>query len=212
VVPEPEDAPVTTPQQRDRDARAAAAVARACGFAQPVAPLIVRRIPAVETLLRRDDATIRRVLGDASLRSGLRQGVVDGFQATWKQATMDRLRDDHPVWLRRWWWPVCSAAEHARLLAAPAPRSDHRRVGIAVAAFPATVGAAEVLTDADHRRTVGDHLLVERRMATAVLDLAVELAAEADGPRPRGAGSGAIDDPPPGVAEEEARFTGWWHG
>jgi hypothetical protein len=203
---------VTLPQQRDRDARATAAIARACGFTQPVAPLIVRRIPAVETLLRRDDATIRRVLGDPSLRSGLRQGVVDDFQTTWKQAAMDRLRHDHPVWLRTWWWPVCSAAEHARLLAAPAPRSDHRRIGIAVAAFPATVGAAEVLTDADHRRTVGDHLLVERRVAAAILDLAVELAAETGDDRPRETGTGAIDDPPPGVSDEETRHTGWWHG
>lgn len=197
------------PTRRDRDARATAAVARACGFTQPVAPLVLRHVQDVETLLRRDDATLRRVLGDPSLRASLREGVVAAFRDTWKRAAMDRLRLDHQDWLRAWWLPVCTDRELDHLLAAPTPRADHRRVGIARAGFPTTVGAAEVLSPEDLRRVVGDYLVVERRVAVAVLDLAAEVAAEERRPRPRPTGTATIDDPPPEASE--ATGTAWWH-
>lgn len=200
-----------TSRQRDRDARATAAIARACGFDQPVAPLIVRHVPDVEALLRRDDATLRRVLQDEGLRSTLREGVVAAFRDVWKRATLDRLQLDHPDWLRAWWLPVCTDAELDRLMAAPPPRSDHRRVGIARAGFPATVGAAEILTDADHRRVVGGYLVVDRRVATAVLDLAVEIGRLERRTHPVSAPAAGLDDPPEGATESEAHATGWWH-
>lgn len=195
--------------RRDRDARATAAIAGACGFTQPVAPLVLRQVPDVETLLRRDDATLRRVLADASLRTSLRDGVVGAFRDTWKRAAMDRLRLDHPEWLRTWWLPVCSDRELDHLLAAPTPRADHRRVGIARAGFPTTVGAAEVLSPEGQRRVVEGYLVVERRVAVALLDLAAEVAAEERRPRPRGAATDAIDESPTGVPETPG--TGWWH-
>jgi hypothetical protein len=203
----------TTPQQRDRHARAVAAIAHACGFDQPIAPLIVRQVPDVEILLRRDDATVRRVLQDPELRRSLREGVIAAFRDVWKRATLDRLQLDHPAWLRMWWLPVCTDAELDRLLAAPRPRSDHRRIGVARSAFPATVGAAEVLVDADDREVRGDYLVVERRVAAAVLDLAAEIAREQGRARPttaaRTATSG-LEEPPAGIDDERA--TGWWHG
>jgi hypothetical protein len=202
---------VPTPQQRDRTARAVAAVARACGFDQPVAPLIVARVDDVRTLVQRDDATIRRVLGDARLRAPLRAAVVAAFRDVWKQATLDRLKLDHPAWLRAWWLPVCTGAELDRLLHAPVPRSDHRRVGISWTGFPTTVGAAEILVEEAHRRAIEGYLVVDRRFATAVLDLAAEVAREERRERRTGVGSDGLDQPPPTVPAADATATGWWH-
>ncbi len=202
-----------TPQQRDREARAVTAIARACGFGQPVAPLILRRVPDVDKLVRADDATIRRVLGDADVRGSLRAGLVAGFETVWKQAVMDRIRGDHLDWLRGWWLPVLSAAELDRLLRTPTPRSDHRRVALQRPAYPATAGAAEVLVDRDHRSELAGYLVVERRMATAVLDLAHEVAAD-DGIGPSGPpiAAAGLDRPADGVDHREHPHVAWWHG
>lgn len=205
---------MVTARQRDREARAVGAIARACGFDQPVAPLVLRAVPDVTRLLGADDATIRRVLGDPALRRSLRAGLVGGFEAAWKQATLERIRSDHPAWLRAWWLPVTTQAELGRLLACPPPRSDDRRVGADRAAFPATVGAAELLLDANGRRTLGGYLLFERRVAAAVLDLAHAVAAEEGGAATTGArptlGSGATA--PPGVDARDHPYVTWWHG
>lgn len=202
-----------TPNQRDREARAVAAVVRACGFGQPVAPLIARRVPDVDKLLRADDATLRRVLGDAALRAPLREALVAGFRNTWKQATLERMRSDHTDWLRAWWLPVLTAVEHDRLLRSPAPRADHRRVGFVTAAYPVTTGAAEMLVEPDHRRELGEFLLVERRVAAAILDLAHEVAREQD-VAPSGGllGGGELDRPPAKIDPREYPHVGWWHG
>jgi hypothetical protein len=202
-----------TPQQRDREARAVVAIARACGFGQPVAPLILRRVPDVDRLLRSDDATIRRVLGDPQLRTSLRSGLMGGFEAAWKQATLERIRLDHPDWLRAWWLPVTSAGEFDRLLRTPPPRSDDKRVGLARRAYPATAAAAEVLVDRDHRSEVDGYLLVERRIAAAVLDLAHEIANEEGGAVTGGAGTlGGADRPPEGIDPRDHPYVAWWHG
>lgn len=202
-----------TPQQRDRQARAVAAIARACGFGQPVAPLILRRVPDVDKLLRADDATIRRVLADPKLRGTLRSGLVGGFEAAWKQATIDRVRLDHPAWLRAWWLPVTTAAELDRLLRTPPPRSDDRRVGVARAAYPATAAAALVLLDDAHRSELGPYLLIERRVAAAVLDLAHEIANEEGTPvAGDGARLGDSDRAPEGVDPRDHPYVAWWHG
>lgn len=199
--------------RRDRDARVAATIARACGFEQPVAPLIVRRVADVEALLSRDDATVRRVLGDETLRGSVRTAVLRAFREVWKQAAMDRLRTEHPQWLRTWWLPVLTDAELDRLRRAPVPRADHRRVGLATSAFPTATGAAEVLADADHRRRVGDYLVVERRVATALHDLAAALATEEAGAD--GAAAVAVRDdvdvPPVGMDRDAAHGIAWWH-
>jgi hypothetical protein len=202
-----------TPQQRDRQARAVTAIARGCGFDQPVAPLILRRVPDVDKLLRADDATLRRVLGDAALRGTLREGLVAGFRDTWKQATLERIRGDHIDWLRGWWLPVLTATELDRLLRTPSPRSDHRRVGFVPPAYPTTTGAAQILADEDHRSVVGGYLVVERRIATAVLDLAHEVARE-EGTDPAGAAhaTAGLDRPPDGVDPREHPHVAWWHG
>lgn len=202
-----------TPQRRDRDARAVVAIARACGFDQPVAPLILRRIPDVDKLLRADDATIRRVLGDPTLRAPLRGGLVGGFREAWKQATLDRVRLDHPAWLRAWWLPVTTREELERLLRTPPPRSDDRRVGVARAAYPATAAAAEVLLDVDHRRELDGYLLVERRVAAAILDLAHEIATE-EGTAVTGAPATSADRDraPDGVDARDHPHVAWWHG
>jgi hypothetical protein len=200
-----------TPLQRDRQARAVAAIARACGFPQPVAPLIVRQIPDVAKLLAADDATIRRVLSDPALRQPLRAGLVASFEEVWKRAVLERIRLDHPAWLRAWWLPVTTRAELERLLACPAPRSDDRRVGLARAAFPATAGAAELLLDAAHRGEVAGYLLVERRVAAAILDLAHEVVQEeGDAPTRRTPSGG--DRPPEGIDPRDHPHVTWWHG
>lgn len=202
-----------TPQQRDRQARAVAAISRACGFDQPVAPMILRRVPDVDKLLRSDDATLRRVLGDPGLRGSLRAGLVAGFRDTWKQATLDRIRLEHDEWLRAWWLPVTTHAELDRLLRTPAPRSDHRRVGLVRPAYPATTGAVEVLVDPDHRRELAGYLVVERRIAAAVLDLAHEVAREEDlDPSGPLIGADDVDRPPAGVDPREHPHIAWWHG
>jgi hypothetical protein len=201
-----------TPQQRDREARAVVAIARACGFGQPVAPLILRRVPDVEKLIRSDDATIRRVLGDADLRGSLRAGLVGGFKAAWKQATLERIRLDHPEWLRAWWLPVTSSAELGRLLRTSPPRSDDRRVGLSRAAFPATAAAAEVLLDAEHRSELAGYLLVERRVAAAVLDLAHEVANEEGTAVDGAARSSDSDRAPDGIDARDHPYVAWWHG
>ncbi|MEX1162877.1 MAG: hypothetical protein WEB03_04790 [Nitriliruptor sp.] len=202
-----------TPQQRDRQARAVTAIARACGFGQAVAPLILRRVPDVDKLLRSDDATLRRVLGDPALRGKLRAGLADGFREHWKQATLERIRSDHEDWLRAWWLPVLTATEFDRLLRTPTPRGDHRRVGIARPAYPATAGAVEITVETTHRSEVGPYLLVERRIAAAVLDLAHEVAREDDlDPSGPVVGADTIDDPPPGVDHREYPHVAWWHG
>jgi hypothetical protein len=201
-----------TPRQRDREARAVVAIARACGFGQPVAPLILRRVPDVDKLVRADDATIRRVLGDESLRGKLRAGLVAGFKDAWKQATLERIRLDHPAWLRAWWLPVTSSAELERLLRTPPPRSDDRRVGLNRAAYPATAAGAEVLVDAEHRSDVAGYLLVERRVGAAVLDLAHEIAAEEDTFVADATRWGGADRPPDGVDPREHPYVAWWHG
>jgi hypothetical protein len=202
-----------TPEQRDRQARAVAAIARGCGFDQPVAPLILRRVPDVDKLLRADEATVRRVLGDPELRGPLRASAVAGFRETWKQATLERIRGDHLDWLRAWWLPVLSATELDRLLRTPAPRSDHRRVGLVPPAYPVTAGAAQVLADDDHRSVVGGYLVVERRVATAVLDLAHEVARE-EGTDPAGPphATAGLDRPPDGIDPREYAHVAWWHG
>lgn len=202
---------MATARQRDRDARATLAIARACGFAQPVAPLVLRVVPDVARLLEADDATLRRVLGDPGLRRSLRAGLVAGFETAWKQASLERIRLDHPAWLRAWWVPVTTQAELQRLLACPPPRSDDRRVGVERASFPATVGAAELLLDANGRRALGGYLLFERRVAAAVLDLAHTVAAE------EGTASGATTlasgvTAPPGVDARDHPHVTWWHG
>lgn len=201
-----------TPHQRDREARAVVAIARACGFTQPVAPLILRRVPDVDKLVRADDTTIRRVLADESLRGKLRAGLMAGFKDAWKQATLERIRLDHPAWLRAWWLPVTSSAELERLLRTPPPRSDDRRVGLARAAYPATAAAAEVLVDAEHRSDVAGYLLVERRVGAAVLDLAHEVAAEEDTFLADATRWGGADRPPGGVDPREHPYVAWWHG
>lgn len=201
-----------TPQQRDREARAVVAIARACGFGQPVAPLILRRVPDVDKLVRSDDSTIRRVLGDPTLRGPLRAGLMSGFESAWKQATLERVRLDHPAWLRAWWLPVTSSAELARLLRTPPPRSDDRRVGLARAAFPATAAAAEVLLDREHRSDLGGYLLVERRVAAAVLDLAHEVANEEGTASSGGERFGGADQPPDGLDPRDHPYVAWWHG
>lgn len=200
-----------TPRQRDRDARATAAIARACGFAQPVAPLIVRRIPDVARLLATDDATIRRVLADPNLRRPVRAAIVASFETVWKQATLERIRLDHPEWLRTWWLPITTEAELERLLAAPAPRSDDRRVGLDRAGFPASAAAAELLLDAAHRRELDRYLLVERRVAAAILDLAHEVAHEEGRPSTRGT-PGRGDLAPEGHDARDHPHVTWWHG
>jgi hypothetical protein len=204
--------PVVTARQRDREARAVMAIARACGFDQPVAPLVLRTVPDVTRLLGSDDTTIRRVLGDPALRRTLRAGLVAGFETAWRQATLERIRLDHPAWLRAWWLPVTTQAELGRLLACPPPRSDDRRVGVDRAAFPATVGAAELLLDAGGRRSLDGYLLFERRVAAAVLDLAHAVAAEeggatAGGPPTVGTGATA----PPGLDARDHPYVTWWH-
>lgn len=203
-----------TPQQRDRDARAVAAIARGCGFDQPVAPLILRRVPDVDKLLRADEATRRRVVGDPELRRTLREGLVAGFEPTWKQATLERIRGGDPVmWLRGWWLPVLPADELDRLLRSPTPRPDHRRVAIAVPAFRTTVGAAQVLVDQSHRGQIAGHLAVERRFATTILDLAHEVA-RADRIDPSGPplATADLDRAPDGVDPREHPHVAWWHG
>ncbi len=202
-----------TPQQRDRQARAVAAIARACGFGQPVAPLILRHVPDVDKLLRSDDATLRRVLGDPGLRGSLRAGLVEGFRDTWKQATLARIRSDHEDWLRAWWLPVLTATELDRLLRTPTPRGDHRRVALHRPAYPTTAGAAEITVETTHRSEVGPYLLVERRIAAAVLDLAHEVARE-DGLDASGPVRGAdeLDVPPAGIDHREYPHVAWWHG
>lgn len=202
-----------TPATRDRQARAVAAIARACGFAQPVAPLILRRVPDVDKLLRSDDATLRRVLGDPGLRAPLRAGLVGGFRNAWKQATLERMRLDHQAWLRAWWLPVVTSAELDRLRRTPAPRADHRRVGVLRAAYPVTAGAIEIQVDTGHRSELAGYLLAERRTAVAVLDLAAEVARE-DDLEPSGPpfGSDTLDDPPHGVDHREYPHVAWWHG
>jgi hypothetical protein len=200
-----------TPQQRDREARAVAAVARACGFDQPVAPLVLRRVPDVDRLVRADEATLRRVLGDPSLRGKLRSGLAAGFREVWKAATLERMRGDHRDWLRGWWLPVLTAAEHERLLRAPTPRSDHRRVGMSPRGFPATAGAAMILVDEGHRSVVAGHLVVERRIAAAVLDLAHEVAREEGTSVGEAADAASIDQPPDGVDPREHPHVAWWH-
>lgn len=202
-----------TPEQRDRQARAVATIARGCGFDQPVAPLILRRVPDVDKLLRADEGTLRRVLGDPELRGKLRTSAVAGFRDTWKQATLERIREDHLDWLRSWWLPVLTATELDRLLRTPTPRSDHRRVGLVPPAYPVTAGAAQVLTDEDHRSVIGGYLVVERRVATAVLDLAQEVARE-DGIDPAGEphATAGLDRPPARIDPREHPHVAWWHG
>ncbi len=202
-----------TPLQRDRQARAVTAIARACGFGQPVAPLILRAIPDVDKLVRADDATIRRVLGDPALRGPLRAGIVAGFEEVWKRAVLERIRLDHRDWLRAWWLPVLTAAELDRLLRTPAPRSDHRRVALQRPAYPATAAAAEVLVERDHRGELAGYLVVERRVAAAVLDLAHEVAAE-DGTAVTGDPLDArdLDRPAEGIDPREHPHVAWWHG
>ena len=103
------------------------------------------------------------------------------------------------------------SAELGRLLRTSPPRSDDRRVGIARAAFPATA-AAEVLLDAEHRSELAGYLLVERRVAAAVLDLAHEVASEegaAARARPRSHDS---DEAPGGVDARDHPYVAWWHG
>ena len=80
-------------------------------------------------------------------------------------------------------------------------------------AYPATVGAAEVLSPEDLRRVVGGYLVVERRVATAVLDLAAEVARE-ERTRPSAPAfaTGDIDRPPAGVDPREHPHVAWWHG
>lgn len=200
-----------SPRQRDRDARVVFAVARACGFGQPVAPLILRRVPDVERLVDQDDATLRRVLGDDKLRAALRQGLVAAFRDVWREATLERIRLDHPQWLRAWWLPVCSHAELDALLAAAPPREDHRRVAVHRRAFPATVAAAEILLDEHARRGHGPYLVVERRFATAVLDLAAEVA-HAEGRAIPAQVRAGVDDVPAGDDPRGFDGVGWWHG
>lgn len=200
-----------TPRRRDRDARAAAAIARACGFAQPVAPLIVRRVPDVVKLLAADDTTVRRVLSDPDLRRPVRAAIVASFETVWKQATLERIRLDHPEWLRAWWLPITTEAELERLLAVPAPRSDDRRVGLARGAFPASAAAAELLLDAAHRRELDGYLLVERRVAAAILDLAHEVAHE-EGRTSERSTPARGDLAPDGIDGRDHPHVTWWHG
>ncbi|MTV26353.1 hypothetical protein FTX61_13150 [Nitriliruptoraceae bacterium ZYF776] len=201
-----------TPRQRDRDARVVLAVARACGFSQPVAPVILRRVPDVQRLVDQDDATLRRVLGDDQLRTALRQGLVAAFRDVWRQATLERMRLDHGDWLRQWWLPVCADAELDALVSAPPPRADHRRVAIHHRPFPATIAAAELLLDEHGRRRHGAYLLVERRLATAVLDLAVEVAHAEGRTLPAARDGHRIDEVPTGEDPRAFDGVGWWHG
>lgn len=201
-----------SPQQRDRDARIVSAVARACGFDQPVAPLILRRVPDVERLLDRDDATLRRVLGDDRLREALCAGLRASFRDVWRQATLERMRLDHPRWLVAWWLPVCTSLELDALVAAPAPRVTHRRIGLRRAAFPATAAAAELLLPAQQRREETGYLVVEPRVAVAVRELALEVSRdEGRDPVPTKAPSG-LDTAPEGADPRALAGVGWWHG
>lgn len=194
---------------RDRDARLAATIARGSGLTQRPAVLVVRQLDPVTALLARDDRTVRTVLEDPRTRRSLVEEVRGAFPDGWRRATLAKVRSDHGDWLRQWWLPACTDAELARLRTAPALRPEHHRVGLSLAAFPATVGAAEVLLDDNHRRMVGDtHLVVERRVAEAARREAAEHDLTAlESPSPGGA-----DRAPEGVDPRDHPHTAWWHG